>query len=294
MKKTFGLLLMTWSVMAVVSRAQAEPAVQYRELLKSYDMVSRAFRAEGTDQERQATVERMDKFPEKFLELAETYPRDPVALSALRQAVQVVISVDSAANHSWEVNREAFPRGSQGGASLRIVEVLLRDHLQNQGLAPICDRMRWGARPEFEKFLSAALEQNPHRNVQGMACLALAQLKHTHLRMLDLAEDQPDLIARYERIFGNSFVEQLQRTDRATRVRDIESLYERAATFNEVINIPFSQTVAERAKSELYELRHLSPGKTAPEIIGRDQHGLPLKLSDHRGQVVLLYFWSEY
>ena len=37
--------------------------------------------------------------------------------------------------------------------------------------------------------------------------------------------------------------------------------------------------------------RALNP---ALEIEGDDQDGKPLKLSDYRGKVVLLYFWSEY
>ena len=47
-------------------------------------------------------------------------------------------------------------------------------------------------------------------------------------------------------------------------------------------------------KSELYELRHLSKGKLAPEIRGQDQDGRPFRLSDYRGKVVLLYFWTEH
>ena len=32
---------------------------------------------------------------------------------------------------------------------------------------------------------------------------------------------------------------------------------------------------------------------TAPEIVGTDQDGKEIKLSDYRGQVVLLDFWSS-
>ena len=33
-------------------------------------------------------------------------------------------------------------------------------------------------------------------------------------------------------------------------------------------------------------------GKVAPDIEGQDQDGASLKLSDHRGKVVLLDFWG--
>ena len=52
-------------------------------------------------------------------------------------------------------------------------------------------------------------------------------------------------------------------------------------------------TVAEWAKSELYDIRHLGIGSVVPDIIGKDQDGTKFKLSDYRGKVVLIYFWSE-
>jgi cytochrome oxidase Cu insertion factor (SCO1/SenC/PrrC family) len=71
-------------------------------------------------------------------------------------------------------------------------------------------------------------------------------------------------------------------------------LFERAAQFDDVMNAPYNESVAEKAKAELYEVRHLSIGKTAPDIEGQDQEGQPFRLSDYRGKVVLLYFWMEY
>ena len=45
-------------------------------------------------------------------------------------------------------------------------------------------------------------------------------------------------------------------------------------------------------RSELFELTHLVVGKEAPDLEGEDQHGQRFKLSDYRGKVVLLDFWS--
>jgi peroxiredoxin len=44
---------------------------------------------------------------------------------------------------------------------------------------------------------------------------------------------------------------------------------------------------------QLNDLR-LSVGSVAPEIEGRDINGLPMKLSDHRGKVVVLSFWGSW
>jgi len=53
-------------------------------------------------------------------------------------------------------------------------------------------------------------------------------------------------------------------------------------------------TVGERAKLELYELKHLRVGKVAPDIVGEDLDGVKFKLSDYRGKVVLLTFWGDW
>jgi hypothetical protein len=38
----------------------------------------------------------------------------------------------------------------------------------------------------------------------------------------------------------------------------------------------------------------LAIGQPAPEIVGHDIDGKPLKLSDYRGKVVLLDFWGNW
>ena len=46
-------------------------------------------------------------------------------------------------------------------------------------------------------------------------------------------------------------------------------------------------------RKELFEIRELSIGKPAPEIAGEDVDGQPMKLSDFRGKVVCLIFWTS-
>lgn len=51
-------------------------------------------------------------------------------------------------------------------------------------------------------------------------------------------------------------------------------------------------TMAELADGKIRELTLLRPGDTAPDIEGLDLEGKPLRLSDYRGSVVVLYFWG--
>jgi len=48
------------------------------------------------------------------------------------------------------------------------------------------------------------------------------------------------------------------------------------------------------AQPELVELRQFGVGKKAPEIEGQDLNGRQMKLSDHRGEVVVLVFWATW
>ena len=77
-------------------------------------------------------------------------------------------------------------------------------------------------------------------------------------------------------------------------MEEAEALYDRALTNYGDVKTPYDGTVAETAKTDLFEIRHLAIGREAPEIEEVDQDGQPFKLSDYRGKVVLLYFWSEF
>jgi hypothetical protein len=192
------------------------------------------------------------------------------------------------------MNRDSFPEASSSESADRIVKLLMRDHLQSDQLGPICDRMRFCIRREFEPFLNAVLETNPHRNVQGLACLTLAQLLRNQAYIVDRVATRPEWIARYDPILGQDFVATIRGPGRAAHDARMEALFERAAQFEDVINAPYTESVAAKAKEELFEIRHLSIGKTAPDIAGQDQDSQPFKLSDYRGKIVLLYFWMEY
>ena len=56
----------------------------------------------------------------------------------------------------------------------------------------------------------------------------------------------------------------------------------------------FRGTVGSVAKRELFDIRHLSVGKPVPDVEGEDQDGQKFKISDYKGKVVLLDFWSEF
>lgn len=65
----------------------------------------------------------------------------------------------------------------------------------------------------------------------------------------------------------------------------------RAALDKLMSEYPESQYAA-RAKADIFELENLSVGKVAPDFTAVDQDGVTFKLSDYRGQVIVLDFWG--
>jgi AhpC/TSA family len=280
-------LMLTLSVAAADGKGQdkpATPAERYKALLKQYQDASGG--GPTSDEERMKFVGRTYKLrnelAQEFVELAEKNPKDPVALDALLQAV-------------WQVNTTPWPVELVGedGARARAFALLQRDHIRSDKLGPTCQRLSFGFCKEYETFLRAVLEMNPQKEVQGAACLALAHFLSNRLQRLDLVKGQPQLTREFADLFGKEYVEELQRQDRTRATKEIETLFEQAAEKYGDVKIDGGGTVGEKARAELFEIRQLCVGKEAPDIEGQDQDGKQFKLSDYRGKVVLLDFWSQ-
>ena len=261
----------------------ATPAEQYQAILKDYQKAAGG--GDGTDEGRRKLIARLDQLrpalAQRYLDLAEQHPTDPVAVDALIQAI-------------WVVNNNAFPAGGKGSPGARAMSLLLRDHLRSDKLGPICLRINASFRKEREVFLRTLVEKSPHKDVRGLACLALAQFLNNRMQRLDQIKEQPELAREYEARFGKEFLAELQRQDRARVGREVETLLEQAGKEYGDVKIPYEGTVAQKVKAELFEFRHLLVGKEAPDIEGVDQDSKRFKLSDYKGQVVLLDFWNQF
>src|SRR5262249_2218467 len=201
-----------------------------------------------TAEERKQVVTRLQTLPRRFLELAEKHPNDPVAVEALIQTVAVV-------------NSTAFPAGGKDSPGHKALTILLRDHVRSDKLGPVCQQVVFGFPKSPEPFLRPVLKPNPHKEVQALACLSLAQFLNDRLHRLDLLknQDRPDMAERYHRVFGKEYLEELQRQDHAQIAREVETLFARAEKYGDVrIPVVFygsGGTVEEKAKSELFQVR---------------------------------------
>ena len=264
---------------------EAEYRAQYQALMKEFSAVARGLWEAKTDEDRKAVAERAVKLSPRFLELAEQDPGSAVARDCLVQLV---------AQEIWLENNTSHPGREGESLEDQAIALLLKHHLASDQLGEACTRMCYGFRKQCEVFLRTVAEKSPHREVQGLACLRLAQFLNGRLRRLDLIDGQPEMARRYAGLFGESYVEELRLTNRVEAIKEVEALFMRAADKFGDIALPWDGNVAATAKSELVEIRTLALGMQAPEIEGEDSDGKQFKLSDYRGKVVLLYFWSEY
>src|SRR5262245_6389196 len=183
----------------------ASPAEQYKALVKEFYEAANAHFKATTDKERNKAVARVDKLSPRLLELAEKNPDDPIAIDALVQVVNDEIWLESNTTH---------PGRRKGSPQAKALAQLLRDHVKSDKLGEACRRVRYGFRKDCETFLRTVLDKSPHKDVQAQACLRLAQFLIARLHRLDLLKEQPEMIRRYEGLFGKDYLEALRRQDR--------------------------------------------------------------------------------
>ena len=162
------------------------------------------------------------------------------------------------------------------------IEILTRDFLQDEKLADACGVLgspfnasvsAWGLHPGAERLLRTAIEQSSSRKVRATACFSLAWYLKTHSgwRTGGMSHQNADAMA-------------------AEAVRRFEQVSEQFAD----VKGGGPYTLGFLAEAALFEIRNLAVGKVAPEVTGDDLDGAPLRLSDYRGEVVVLNFWASW
>jgi hypothetical protein len=273
MYRIMGLALLLLPVLPAAGaedKPKQSPDEQYQALLKAYQD---DLKGAKSFQERIKIAQ--ETYAPKFLELAEKAPKDPVAAEAL---AWIVTNVQAQGKDS--------PRG-------KAVELLARDHAKSDKVGPVCQALGRSFDKASGDFLRAVLEQNPSRDVQGQACLALAEYVKNQKSYAEMLKDRPDIATAIDNFAGEGTAAELKKLDLAKLDKEVEGLYERAAGKYGDVKVD-DQTVADLVKPELYEIRHLAVGKEAPDIKGEDLDGKKLKLSDYRGKVVMLDFWGNW
>ncbi len=95
------------------------------------------------------------------------------------------------------------------------------------------------------------------------------------------------------RQYGSDYIAKFRKRDVAKLEAEALEIFDQLIAKKVSDELYPGHSILECAKTEAYEIRHLAVGKKAPEIVGEDLDGKPMKLSDYRGKVVVLEFVSS-
>jgi RNA polymerase sigma factor (sigma-70 family) len=220
---------------------------------------------------------RGDKCANELLALARAHAKERVAFDALAWIVESAGDTPAAA---------------------QALTLLRQDHLSASQIGDACEMSLYTRhRKAAHELVQAVLEKSPHRADRGQACLALARFLHDSAQRARYVQRQatPEDIKHYEQWFGAAELRHLQTADPAALEKEAERLYERVlAEFAKLFPGRRGEPLGQSARAALDEIRLLAVGKTAPEIAAEDLDGKPLRLSAHRGKVVVLTFWATW
>jgi thiol-disulfide isomerase/thioredoxin/tetratricopeptide (TPR) repeat protein len=244
----------------------ATPADKYEQLVRQFSSEEQQYRAslqraETIAERRKAWRLRpdLDHFANKFFTLARDFPDTPVAVDAL---VWILETTDRFV---------AAPQNTRSKWRRIALQALLEDCLQNPAMGRACERLARSPSPDYEDLFRKVAQEHHREDVRGLALYALALSLQ---RRAEAAQKHSDASA-------------------ADLVREAEQHFEQVVTRYGSLALGRT-TVGAVAEAKLYELRHLSLGRVAPEIEGLDLEGRPMKLSDFHGRVVVLDFWADW
>jgi hypothetical protein len=290
-RTTIGFL----ALLAVVAAGWADdkpksqpstPKEKYQALLKDYETAQatffKAYQAAKTDAERQKIFEekypKQEKYIGKFLELARKNPKEAFAVEAL----------------AWVVNNSMGSSKEKKSARTDALNLLRTEYLKSPKLGSALPILAYDNDQSTGAFLRLILAKNPHRDVQGQACLTLARYLHNRVGWVRRLKENPKAAKMYESFLGKEGVQELAKADPAKLAKESEQLFERVIEQYSDVKHARRGTLGEVAKAQLFEERNLVTGKVAPIISGEDQDGKQFKLSDYRGKVVVLDFWGNW
>jgi hypothetical protein len=207
------------------------------------------------------------QFAPRFFEFSDKYSKDPAAIDALLWIVA------NRRNHA---------------DATRALDLLAERHISSERLGPACDRIARTPSLASEKLLRLLLEKSPHLTARAQACYHLAQLLEGELRVLKQLRQQPELAGRVLQYYGKEYGQHLAALKETDLTAELEIVYER------LVKSFADAKAGEIGQNALFRIRHLSVGRVAPEIKGRDIAGKAFSLSDYRGKVVVLTFWGHW
>ena len=284
----------------------------YEALRKEYEAADAAYMAErisvGPADPR--WVERYKTMPfltfgPRFVQFAEAHRRDPEAVDALIQVLDFL-------GGAYARDKAFYVAANRG------VALLIEDHLEEERVVQACLLKTFRGFDFLEPYFRALLERSGDRETRARACLALVYCLERWARdverpYFDHPEDSPAFLPVSDFLderLDPLYIRRVRAANRPAVIAESETLLRRIIDeFGDIPflpdwapppppgrakSVPIIATLADYARPHLEARRLLAIGQPAPEILGEEIDGKPLRLSDYRGKVVLLVFWGTW
>lgn len=233
-----------------------------------------AYRQATTDEDRSALLEERPhpaRWFDRFLAVADAQPRTEVAGEALAWI----------ASHAEDGRPEILDR-------------LAEHHADSPAVTRVCRRFWYAESETAREFLEQVMESSGTAEVKGNACYSLAKVWKNRADLAGRMKSDSGFREKYGEHYGEALLDRIAELGREACRAKAEKLMERVVAEHAELSYHGGRTLGEKAASDLFEMRHLAIGATAPEIDGESIHGEPMKLSDFRGKVVVLDFWGDW
>jgi hypothetical protein len=211
-------------------------------------------------------------FAKRFLAFSKEHLDDPVSADALLWIVDNVpgrVETDQA------------------------VDLLQRHHVTSTKMGSGCKAIARSRAYGAEKLLRATLVKNKDKGVQAHAAFYLAALLDREADIAGQLQAEPELAPRVLQYYGKEYGDHLSSLNLTELASQRQKAYEQILASFPNVEIA-DQRIGRVAEDALFAIRHLSVGRVAPEIQGAGINAKELKLSDHRGKVVMIYFWGHW
>ena len=234
---------------------------------------------EGIPEEREAEHHRqhypdLETYAARFLALADSAPRAEAAARAL----------------AWIVAFAPDSRPAEAAARRLVAE-----HVDTKQAADVALFLAYRVRPYAGEVLASIAERTSNAETRAWALCCLGQHRMLLARVAENLGGRLADPARAEEArasFGDAFGWVRGLDPAALEEQAVAALESAAREGRDVVRN--GDRVSDVAAAALREIRELAVDKIAPEIEGEDVEGVPMKLSEFRGKVVLLDFWGNW
>ncbi len=252
-------LYLSFFLAALIAPLQASPEAAER-VKRGYELTMEKWTLKNklatTPAERAALS---SERPDPFAAAAEIYR---VILPSLKETWTLPYSAFflETSQHLVAPNEQGVPAPAYRKERDRLSANISLNHSKAPEIAPVC--IAWAASNNAQNlpYLEKVASENPDKGTQGIAALGSALLLKT-------LGDDPEIMKRRLGYLRTAIIQASEK-----------SIYDRS--------------VADIATDELFTIRYLSKGRTAPPLSGTDVSGRAVSLSDFKGKITVLLFWD--